>query len=164
MACPNSTVLFLRAVLAFLVLPGTFAGLLPAWVVASDRWRGQGFGLGAVPLAAGFTILIWCVRDFYAAGKGTLAPWDPPKRLVIVGLYRFTRNPMYVGILMLLTGWSLWAASWWLAGYSAVLAAAFHFRVVLYEEPRLKSLFDEEWQAYAASVPRWLPRRPGHDH
>ncbi len=84
--------LFLRAVLAFLVLPGTFAGLLPAWIVAGDRWRGPGFGIGATPLAAGIAILIWCVRDFYLAGKGTLAPWDPPKRLVMVGLYRFTRN------------------------------------------------------------------------
>ena len=131
--------------------------------MASDQGRGPGFNIGAVPLAAGFVILVWCVRDFYAAGKGTLAPWDSPKCLVVVGLYRFTRNPMYVGIMMLLTGWSLWAASWWLAGYSVVLAVAFHLRVVLYEEPRLQSLFNEDWKAYAASVARWVPRRLKRD-
>jgi protein-S-isoprenylcysteine O-methyltransferase Ste14 len=149
--------LFLRALISFLVLPGTFAGLIPAWIVSTDRGRGHGFILGAVPLAIGVAMLLWCVRDFYVSGKGTLAPWDPPKRLVIVGLYRFTRNPMYVGISLLLVGWSLLTASPWLAGYTVVLAIAFHLRVVLYEEPRLKKQFGEEWVTYAGTVPRWLP-------
>jgi len=111
-----------------------------------------------MPLGVGAVILVWCVRDFYVSGKGTLAPWDPPKRLVIVGLYRFTRNPMYVGILLLLAGWSLLAASPLLIGYTMVVAIAFHLRVVLYEEPTLLGLFGEEWTSYVASVPRWLPR------
>lgn len=115
---------------------------------------------GVVPFAIGVVMLLWCVRDFYVSGRGTLAPWDPPKRLVIVGLYRFTRNPMYAGILLLLTGWSLFAASSLLAGYAVMLAIAFHLRVLLYEEPRLKMQFSEEWAAYAATVPRWLPRLP----
>lgn len=114
--------------------------------------------IGAVPLAIGLVMLLWCVRDFYVSGKGTLAPWDPPRRLVIVGLYRFTRNPMYVGIALLLAGWSLLTASPLLAGYMVFLAIAFHLRVVLYEEPRLKKKFGEEWAKYAATVPRWLPR------
>jgi protein-S-isoprenylcysteine O-methyltransferase Ste14 len=153
-------VLFLRALISFLVLPGTVAGLIPAWIVSSDRGRGQGFIIGAVPLMIGVVMLLWCVRDFYATGRGTLAPWDPPKRLVIVGLYRFTRNPMYVGIALLLGGWSLLAASPLLAGYTVMLAIAFHLRVVLYEEPRLKMQFSEEWATYAATVPRWLPGLP----
>ena len=115
---------------------------------------------GAVPLGIGVVMLLWCVRDFYVSGRGTLAPWDPPKRLVIVGLYRFTRNPMYVGISLLLFGWSLLAASPLLAGYTVFLALLFHLRVVLYEEPRLKRQFDEEWASYAATVPRWLLRLP----
>ena len=148
--------LLLRALIAFLVLPGTFAGLIPAWIVSADRWRGEPFKLGLVPLAAGSLILLWCIRDFYVAGKGTLAPWDPPKKLVTVGLYRFTRNPMYVGILLLLAGWIGLAGSPLLAGYTVVLAIAFHLRVVLYQEPRLAQQFTEQWFAYVASVPRWL--------
>jgi protein-S-isoprenylcysteine O-methyltransferase Ste14 len=98
------------------------------------------------------------VRDFYVAGKGTLAPWDPPKHLVVVGLYCFVRNPMYVGILIFLIGWALVMGSRWLAAYAVVLAIAFHLRVVLYEEPRLRRHFPEEWDAYAAAVSRWWPR------
>jgi protein-S-isoprenylcysteine O-methyltransferase Ste14 len=75
------------------------------------------------------------------SGKGTLAPWDPPKRLVVVGLYRFTRNPMYVGITLMLIGWSLLVGSSWLFGYTAILALAFHLRILLYEEPRLEKQF-----------------------
>ena len=152
--------LFLRALISFLVLPGTFAGLIPAWVVSTDRGRGHGLIFGVVPFAIGVVMLLWCVRDFYVSGRGTLAPWDPPKRLVIVGLYRFTRNPMYVGISLLLAGWSLLTASPLLGSYTVVLAIAFHLRVTLYEEPRLKKQFGEEWATYAATVPRWLPRWP----
>jgi protein-S-isoprenylcysteine O-methyltransferase Ste14 len=153
-------VLFWRALISFLILPGTFAGLIPVWIVLVDRSRGEGFLIGAVPLVVGAAVLLWCVRDFYVSGKGTLAPWDPPRRLVIVGLYRFTRNPMYVGVLLWLIGWSLLAGSLLLTGYSMILAIGFHLRVVLYEEPTLKKLFDEEWARYAAAVPRWLPRWP----
>jgi len=153
-------VLFLRALISFLILPGTVAGLIPAWIVSADRGRGHGSILGAVPLAIGVMMLLWCVRDFYVSGKGTLAPWDPPKRLVLVGLYRCTRNPMYVGISLLLAGWSFLAASQMLAGYLVILALLFHLRVLLYEEPRLKKQFGEEWEAYTAAVPRWLPRLP----
>lgn len=149
--------LFLRALLALLILPGTFAGLIPAWIVVNDQWRNQGSWAGVVPLVAGITILLWCVRDFYVAGKGTLAPWEPPKRLVIVGLYRFVRNPMYVGILILLLGWSWWAGSWMLFCYALLFAVAFHLRVVLHEEPRLKAQFGDDWNAYATAVRRWLP-------
>jgi protein-S-isoprenylcysteine O-methyltransferase Ste14 len=151
-------VLFLRALAAFLVLPGTFAGIIPALIVSADPWRGNGHPAGMAPLVAGVVILIWCVRDFYAAGKGTLAPWDPPKRLVVIGLYRFVRNPMYVGLMLLLTGWALIAGSPWLGGYAFLIAIAFHLRVVLYEEPRLRNQFPQEWANYTATVPRWLPR------
>jgi protein-S-isoprenylcysteine O-methyltransferase Ste14 len=66
-------------------------------------------------------VLLWCVRDFYVSGRGTLAPWDPPKHLVVVGLYRFTRNPMYIGVLMVVGGWGLRAGSPVLGMYLVVL-------------------------------------------
>src|SRR5688572_10944365 len=114
--------MFLRAVLAFLILPGIFAGIVPAVLVALDPWRGDGWPAGAGILAGGIGGLLWCVRDFYVAGKGTLAPWDPPQKLVIVGLYRVTRNPMYLSVLVVLVGWSVWFGSPIVAAYT-VLAA-----------------------------------------
>ena len=116
--------------------------------------------IGAVPLVVGAAVLLRCVRDFYVSGKGTLAPWDPPRHLVIVGLYRFTRNPMYAGVSLLLIGWSLLAASPLLAGYLVILAIGFYLRVVLYEEPTLMRQFGDQWTRYAIAVPRWLPRLP----
>ena len=64
-------------------------------------------------------MLLWCVRDFYVSGRGTLAPLDPPKRVVIVGLYRFVRNPMYVAVLTILVGWALLYGSWLLAVHAS---------------------------------------------
>ena len=155
------SVLFLRALAALLVLPGTFAGIIPALIASADHWRGNGHAAGMAPLVAGILILLWCVRDFYVAGKGTLAPWDPPKHLVVIGLYRFVRNPMYVGLILLLIGWALLAGSFLLGGYALFFAIAFHLRVVLYEEPRLRSQFPQAWAEYAATVPRWFPRLRG---
>ena len=150
--------MFVRALLAFLALPGLFAVLLPWLITANDSARGEGNAAGIVVVAVGLAILLVCVRDFYVAGKGTLAPWDPPKHLVIVGLYRYARNPMYLGVLMLVAGWSLTTGSFWLTGYWAALGIAFHLRVLLYEEPWLSKQFGAQWETYAASVSRWLPR------
>jgi len=149
---------YLRPIIAVLTLPGVFAGLIPAWIVSTDAHRGGGWPVGFVPIGIGLFLFLWCVRDFFVSGKGTLAPWDPPKHLVVVGLYRYVRNPMYVAILILLTGWSCAVGSRSLAWYTIGLAIAFHLRVVLYEEPRLQRMFGDEWTAYAASVSRWLPR------
>jgi protein-S-isoprenylcysteine O-methyltransferase Ste14 len=150
--------MFLRALFAFLVLPGTVGGLVPWLILSTDRDRGEGSWAGAGVLLIGLLILLWCVRDFYVTGKGTLAPWDPPKRLVVVGLYRFVRNPMYIGVLTLVAGWSLLAGSSLLAGYAGVLAAGFHLRVSLYEEPTLAQQFGSDWIRYNAAVNRWWPR------
>ena len=77
--------------------------------------------MGMAPLVAGVVILLWCVRDFYVAGKGTLAPWDPPKHLVVIGLYRFVRNPMYLAVLAIIVGQALLFGSWWLVLYATVV-------------------------------------------
>ena len=150
--------MFARALLAFLALPGLFALFLPWVLVAVDPWRGSGFLFGAAILAAGIVGLLWCIRDFYVSGRGTLGPWDPPKRLVVVGLYRYTRNPMYLSALSIVGGISLCAGSPLVAVYLIVLGLFFHLRVVFNEELWLSKQFSSEWAAYSAAVPRWLPR------
>ena len=109
-------------------------------------------------MAFGLAVIVWCARDFYVAGKGTVAPWDPPKRLVAVGLYRFTRNPIYIGDLLLVAGWAVVTGSPYVAWYLVILAIGFHLRVISYEEPWLEKNFPSEWASYSANVPRWLPR------
>ena len=150
--------LFARALLSFLILPGFFAFILPAWLAGIDARRGDGWELGWVVVVIGASIVVWCVRDFYVAGKGTLAPWDPPRRLVVVGLYRYLRNPMYVGVLTLVVGWALVLGSPLLLFYVLCLGIGFHLRTVLAEEPYLAAHFGEDWTRYRAAVRRWWPR------
>jgi protein-S-isoprenylcysteine O-methyltransferase Ste14 len=145
--------LFWRALAAFMMLPGLVAGLIPFVL----RPQGRPLSLpGVLLLAVGGALLLWCVRDFYVRGRGTLAPWDPPRTLVVVGLYRFTRNPMYVAVLTVLAGWAIAYGSTVLAAYAGLIAIVFHLRVVLGEEPWLARTHGDEWRRYAARVPRWL--------
>jgi protein-S-isoprenylcysteine O-methyltransferase Ste14 len=150
--------MFLRALLAFLALPGIAALVVPALLAALDPWRSSVRWPGALLALIGIVVLLWCVRDFYVSGKGTLAPWDPPTHLVVVGLYRYVRNPMYVGVLALVAGWSLLLGSPVLVLYTVALATGFHIRVMVNEEPWLSARFGDEWARYRANVGRWLPR------
>ena len=150
--------MFLRAFFAFLALPGMIAGVIPIWIGLASRGAHAGSPAGFGLVGLGLWLLLWCVRDFYVAGKGTLAPWHPPRHLVVVGLYRRVRNPMYIAVLTIVTGWSVVFGSAWLIVYVFALAVGFHLRIVFYEEPMLRRQFPEEWRAYAAAVPRWLPR------
>ena len=150
--------MFVRALLAFLVLPCLAAVVAPPLIASIDPWRGRPWPPGIAVMIAGAFVLLWCVRDFYVSGRGTLAPWEPPKQLVLVGLYRFVRNPMYVGVLFLVLGWALFFKSSFLAGYAVLLAVGFHLRVVMHEEPWLDNKFGQQWRAYKAEIPRWLPR------
>ena len=149
--------LVLRALLAFLALPAVVAFIVPM-LLLPEGWRTRGTFAGWPVFALGLLALLLCVRDFYAFGKGTLAPWDPPKRLVTVGLYRFVRNPMYVAIVAIVAGWSVIAGSLLLLGYALFLVVAFHLRIVLYEEPKLSQLFPTDWPHYSSKVNRWLPK------
>ena len=148
--------MFLRALIAFLALPGVVAFLVPAIVV----WRrGAASGvrpLGMVHLALGVAALLWCVREFYVAGKGTLAPWSPPVHLVVSGPYRYSRNPMYLAVLTVVTGWAHAFASWGLLPYAGALLVAFELRIRHGEEPWLSRRHGAAWIAYAARVRRWL--------
>ena len=147
--------LFVRALIAFLVLPGTIAFLVPLWLIRPQD-RDHLDAAGWTLLAAGTTLLLWCVREFYVAGKGTLAPWSPPRHLVASGPYRVSRNPMYVGVLLILSSWAIGFRSTSLAAYAATVAAAFHLRVVFGEEPWLARTHGEQWDQYRARVRRWL--------
>lgn len=147
--------MFLRALAAFVALPGMVAFIVPAIVVARSSEGARPVALGLAVLTAGSFLLVWCVREFYVNGKGTLAPWAPPTVLVTRGLYRCTRNPMYVAVLLVLAGWALAFRSPLLAVYGGVVAVAFHRRVVFAEEPALARSFGAEWEAYRRRVPRW---------
>ncbi len=152
--------LLARALFAAAILPGIFAGVIPWLIAARDPWRAGGSDLGALVVGAGIGVLILCVRDFLVAGRGTLAPWDAPRRLVVVGLYRYVRNPMYLGVLLMVSGASIFTGSPAVAAYAAIVALAFHLRVIFHEEPALAREFPEDWPAYSAKVSRWLPRAP----
>ena len=148
--------MFWRALVAFLVLPGTFAFLVPLTIIRA-RDSAASFRAGAlIPVVIGSVLLLMCVRDFYVSGKGTLAPWAPPRNLVVVGLYRFSRNPMYVAVILILCGWALMfrSVAFWI--YALTVALAFHLRVVLGEEPWLARTHGEAWLQYTKRVPRWL--------
>jgi protein-S-isoprenylcysteine O-methyltransferase Ste14 len=150
---PGPGILFWQALAAFLALPGTVAFLVPLLL----RPRGGATNaMGLVPLAIGACLLLWCVRDFYVVGKGSLAPWTPPKHLVTTGLYRLTRNPMYVAVLTILAGWALCFDSRTLWVYAGIVAIAFHLRVLFGEEPWLARTHGAAWTEYRARVPRWL--------
>lgn len=148
--------MFKRALFAFIALPGMVAFAIPAiWLWQAGRLH-SAHPLGLAVLAAGTVGLLWCVRDFYVRGKGTLAPWSPPRKLVVVGLYRYSRNPMYVSVLLILLGWAAAFASSGVLVYAALIALAFHLRVVYGEEPFLARKHGAAWQAYVNQVPRWL--------
>jgi len=150
--------LFVRALIAFLALPGIVAGVIPFLASRFDPWRQDGFPFGMAMISFGLLILLWCVRDFYVAGTGTLAPWSPPRRLVVVGLYRIVRNPMYVGVVFIITGWCIATGSPILLAYVIIVAVMFNRRVVLNEEPWLQRKFADDWAIYSAAVRRWRPR------
>ncbi len=153
--------LWLKIFLFTLVAPGTVTVFLPYLLLrnthfelAEHAWQ----WLGVVPLALGFGIYVWCARDFAVKGRGTPAPIDAPKQLVVHGLYRFVRNPMYVGILTILLGEAWLFATTTLLVYSAIVFLGFHLFVRLYEEPTLQRLFGASFEQYRTRVPRWLPR------
>jgi len=150
--------LFLKAVFAFLVLPGMVALAVPLLLLMPAT--PEPFAIWGVPLiAAGGVFLLWCVREFYLAGRGTLAPWSPPQHLVVSGLYRVSRNPMYVAVMLILVGWAVGFRSRALTIYAIAVMIAFHLRVVFGEEPWLARRYGEEWVHYRLSVPRWVGRR-----
>jgi protein-S-isoprenylcysteine O-methyltransferase Ste14 len=144
------------------VVPGSVAGFIPAWILSDSPSATLHLGvlryLGAPVLVAGIAIYFACAWGFAVVGHGTPAPIDPPKRLVVNGLYRYVRNPMYVGVLWTILGQVLLSDSRPLSIYFVSVWAAFHLVVLTYEEPALRHKFGEDYSRYRAAVPRWLPR------
>jgi protein-S-isoprenylcysteine O-methyltransferase Ste14 len=153
---PRPPGLFWRALAAFLVLPGIVAFLIPLAFLGPAPRAGFFDPLAAVPLVCGMVLLLWCVKEFYVAGRGTLAPWTPPARLVVSGPYRFSRNPMYVAVTLILLGWSIAFRSRAHLFYALAIAVMFHLRVILGEEPFLDRTHGETWRSYRRQVRRWL--------
>ena len=145
-----------RAIAAFVALPGLVAFAIPVAIAISTNRPVRQIGLAAIPLCLGTLLLLWCVREFYVAGRGTLAPWDPPRHLVTTGPYAVSRNPMYIGVVTILVGWCVLWDSRTLIIYTVSFAIGFHLRVLLFEEPWAAHQFGAEWQSYRARVARWL--------
>ncbi|HUO27420.1 MAG TPA: isoprenylcysteine carboxylmethyltransferase family protein [Candidatus Aquilonibacter sp.] len=141
---------------------GLWFWLLPRWLSfnvnlsGTARWR----LLAAIPSALGFAVALRCMWDFGWTGRGTPAPIAPPQRLVVVGFYRYVRNPMYVGFF---AGWiGLWVifghANPILIAFAASVVLGVHLFVVFYEEPTLRAKFGADYEEYCRNVPRWWPR------
>ncbi len=113
--------------------------------------------VGMVIGAASAVVALWCIFTFASVGRGTPAPFDPPRRLVIQGPYRFVRNPMYIGAGLALAGAALFYESLSLLGYTGLFFLATHLLVVWYEEPALRRTFGQEYEAYCGRVRRWWP-------
>jgi protein-S-isoprenylcysteine O-methyltransferase Ste14 len=114
--------------------------------------------LSSLLITLGATIYLWTVWDFANFGRGTPLPIDAPKTLVVRGLYQYVRNPMYIGVILVILGWAGIFAHGWLVLYALSVGILVHLFVVAYEEPRLKELFGEEYETYRAAVGRWVPR------
>lgn len=152
-----AVLLFLKNLAFTLIVPATVAAYLP-WLIVHERllltpWR---IALAGTLFAIGASIYLRCVWDFARFGRGTPAPIDAPKRLVVRGLYRYTRNPMYVGVLTVIAAWFILAQAPVLLVYGAGFGVAAHLFVVLYEEPHLRKIFGVEYQQYCSTVGRWL--------
>jgi protein-S-isoprenylcysteine O-methyltransferase Ste14 len=114
---------------------------------------------GLALIGAGFALWLWTVRLFARIGRGTLAPWDPTRRLVATGPYRRVRNPMIAAVLTVLLGEAAVFGSPGLLVWSAIFFAANQVFFLIYEEPALERRFGDEYGEYRREVPRWLPRR-----
>ena len=139
------------------------AGLVP-WLITG--WRplppsdlpGAIRWLGLILIAAGLAVVVEAFARFAWEGLGTPAPVAPTRTLVVSGFYRFVRNPMYVAVCALIFGQAVLFASWAVALYGVVVAVAFDTFVRLYEEPTLRRTYGDQYDAYRAATPRWIPR------
>lgn len=152
--------LIFKVVLFTVLVPGTVTLYVPYLLLSRSNVGLSPVSLvSAVPAAiamiAGAAIYLRCAWDFAVDGLGTPAPIDPPKRLVVSGLYRRTRNPMYLGVLLMLLGECGMFAEFDLGVYAGVVALLFHVFVVFYEEPILAARFGQSYRDYCAAVPRW---------
>lgn len=153
---PLSLGLVFKNLLFTVLVPGTVAVYVPMSLSRADRGDPSYWAVAAFFFALGLSIYLWCLWDFATFGRGTPAPIDAPKRLVVRGLYRYSRNPMYLGVLSVVAGWLALVPSTRLVIYLVAVWSMFQLFVILYEEPRLLELFGEEYTDYRRRVGRWL--------
>jgi protein-S-isoprenylcysteine O-methyltransferase Ste14 len=154
--------LALRSLLWTVLLPGLYAGYVP-WRFFGVAHARPDFGnplhvLGLLAIAVGAVLLGICIFEFARSGRGTLAPVDPPRELVVRGLYRHVRNPMYVSVTAIVLGEALLTWSRALLVYWVVWFVAVNLFVIGYEEPALRRRFGAAYENYCKEVGRWLPR------
>jgi protein-S-isoprenylcysteine O-methyltransferase Ste14 len=151
----------LKSVLFFIFVPGLLLGYLPYSIALSDAplfVPGPLAYLAFLLWPTGSAMILWCFWDFTFTGRGTPAPFDPPRELVVSGLYRYTRNPIYAGGLLVLLGWAVWSPSLPLLVAPLLFFAVAHLFVLAYEEPTLQRKFGTSYENYLREVPRWIPR------
>jgi len=164
---PNAQKAFalLKTGIFTLLVPGTVAFYVPylledrahSWLATPESaWQ----ILGLLPLAAGVAMYLWCAWDFAVTGRGTPLPIDAPRVLIVKGLYRYVRNPMYVGVLSAILGLAIWSASLTVLIYFVCVWMAMFVFVMFYEEPHLRRVFGEQYEDYCGRVNRWLPKLP----
>jgi protein-S-isoprenylcysteine O-methyltransferase Ste14 len=143
------------------ILPVTVTGLVPLVLIAVTRaWLGLAplsAPTGAVLYLVGLSMLVSTTRLF-ARHRGSLAPWNPPKEMVVIGPYRHCRNPMISGVYAMLLGEALAFASPWLAAWALTFIVGMSSHIFLQEEPRIRERFGDAYLRYCQAVPRWLPR------
>jgi protein-S-isoprenylcysteine O-methyltransferase Ste14 len=157
----------LRHFLSILVLPFLVVVGVPYWLYTTfvpEGWNDNSLivwfprSTGMIFIVVGFTLFCWCVSLFVRVGKGTLAPWDPTRNLVVIGPYRFIRNPMISGVALMLFGQALFWGSWRLGIWAFLFVIINHIYFVFFEEPGLEKRFGENYHLYKVNVPRWIPR------
>ncbi len=154
--------LFAEAVLFSIVVPGAVTYWIPKYglglwgEVDPAAWRARHL-FAMLLIAPGLGIYLTCLWEFAARGRGIPAPLDHPKQLVVTGLYRYARNPMYLGVLLVLLGEALFFRSTPFLLYAMVWLAFVHLNILLYEEPNLTRTFGDAYRHYQASVRRWIP-------
>lgn len=160
--------LLARSVAATVLFPGIFAGAVPYLIVrpldppALADWSWRHYG-AVLLVAMGLVLLLACIWQFAHSGRGTLAPYDEPRRLVVEGPYRTVRNPMYLGVLLVLLGEAWFTVSGALLAYTAAWLLAVNLFVLGYEEPNLRAKHGAEYERYCAAVRRWIPGRPDRE-
>ena len=153
----------LGSALFFVAVPSVVAGLIPWWMT---RWEflPPFFGLqatravGVLLIVAGLPGLVDSFARFALQGLGTPAPIAPTQNLVVTGLYRYVRNPMYVAVVAVILGQATLFGDWHLMAYGGLMWLAFHVFVLAYEEPVLAETFGAQYDEFRANVPRWIPR------
>jgi len=157
------TIFNIVSTLIFIVIVGGAVMVLIPMKLLSTSYRftletGLLRYFGVIPLMIGIPILFCCWGEFVFKGKGTPAPYHPPKELVASGLYKFTRNPMYAGVIFVLFGEALLFESALLLIYAGLMFLIFHMWIIISEEPYLRSTFGESYKRYCEAVPRWFIR------